>query len=238
MAREKVAVVLGVGPGLGEAVSKRFAREGFAVALMARGRPDLVRVRGEIEEKGGRALDVTCDASEPASVAGAFGRVREELGDPEVLVYNAGAFTMGGILELAERDFEIGWRVNCLGGFLAAREVLPAMVQGGSGTVLFTGATASMRGGARFAGLAVGKFGLRALAQSMAREMGPKGVHVAHVVIDGQIDTPQNLERWPDRPRDTFLSADRIADAYFQLHAQDPTTWTLELDLRPASEKF
>lgn len=128
--------------------------------------------------------------------------------------------------------------MNCLGGFLAAREVLPAMVERGRGTVIFTGATASMRGGARFAGLAVGKFGLRALAQSMAREMGPRGIHVAHVIIDGQIDTPQNLERWSDRSRETFLSADGIADAYFTLHAQDPSTWTLELDLRPATEKF
>ncbi len=238
MAQSRVAAVLGVGPGLGEAVSRRFSAEGFAVAVMARGRPDLLRVRGEIEQAGGRALDVTCDASEPASVAGAFQRVRDELGDPEVLVYNAGAFTLGGVLELPVEGFESTWRVNCLGGFLAAREVLPSMVERRRGTMIFTGATSSLRAGARYAAFAVGKFGLRALAHSMAREVGPRGVHVAHVVIDGQIDTPQNLERWSDRVRETFLSADRIADAYFQLHAQDPTAWTLELDLRPATEEF
>jgi len=238
MAKERAAVVLGVGPGLGEAAAKRFAAGGFTVALMARGADGVARVRGEIERDGGRALDVTCDAGDPDSVARAFARVRDELGDPEVLVYNAGAFVMGGVLELPVDGFESAWRVNCLGGFLAAREVLPAMVARGKGTVIFTGATASMRGGARFAGLAVGKFGLRALAQSMARELGPKGIHVAHVVIDGQIDTPQNLERFSDRPRETFLSASGIADTYFALHQQDPTTWTHELDLRPATEKF
>ena len=124
------------------------------------------------------------------------------------------------------------------GAFYAAREVLPAMVEAGRGTILPTGASASLRGKARFSALAVGKFGLRALAQSMAREFGPQGVHVAHVIIDGQINTPRVRGIYPDREEHTMLSSDAIADTYWQLHSQDPTAWTLELDLRPSVERF
>jgi len=134
--------------------------------------------------------------------------------------------------------FESAWRANCLGGFLAAREVLPAMLERGSGTILMTGATAALRGGARFAGLAVGKFGLRALAQSMAREFGPRGIHVAHFVIDGQIATPGALEGQPGRGEETFLAPAAIAETYWQVHRQDPSAWSLEVDLRPHVEKF
>jgi NAD(P)-dependent dehydrogenase (short-subunit alcohol dehydrogenase family) len=234
----KVAAILGVGPGLGAAVARRFAREGFAVALMARKEESVAGVREEIEGEGGAALPVTADATDPASVEKAFGRVREGLGDPEVFVYNAGAFEMGGILEIPPERFDECFRANCAGAFYAARQVLPAMVEAGRGTILLTGATASLRGSARFSALAVGKFGLRALAQSMAREFGPQGIHVAHVVIDGQINTPRVSERFPDREAHTMLSPDAIAETYWQLHIQDHTTWTLELDLRPSVESF
>jgi NAD(P)-dependent dehydrogenase (short-subunit alcohol dehydrogenase family) len=233
-----VAAILGVGPGLGAALARRFAREGFAVALMARREESVEGVREEIEGAGGTALPVTADATEPASVEKAFGRVRDELGDPEVFFYNAGAFEMGGILEIQPDRFDECFRANCAGAFYAAREVLPAMVEAGRGTILLTGATAALRGSARFAALAVGKFGLRALAQSMAREFGPQGIHVAHVVIDGQINTPRVRERFPDREEHTMLSPDAIAETYWQLHIQDPTAWTLELDLRPSVESF
>ncbi|MEW6635510.1 MAG: SDR family oxidoreductase [Actinomycetota bacterium] len=233
-----VATVLGVGPGLGAAVARRFAREGYAVALMARGEESLAGIRSEIESDGGRALAVPADATDPASVEAAFGRVREELGDPEVLVYNAGAFQPGGIAEISPERFDECWRINCAGAFYAARQVLPAMAEKGRGTVLLTGATASLRGSANFAALAVGKFGLRALAQSMAREFWPRGVHVAHVVIDGQIDTPRVRGMFPDREGHTMLSPEAIADAYWRIHTQDRTAWTLELDLRPAVERF
>ena len=232
------AAVLGVGPGLGSAVARRFAREGFAVALMARTDESLARARQEIEDAGGKALPVLVDATDPGSVAEAFGRVRLELGDPEVFVYNAGAFQPGGILEVDPERFDFCFKANCAGAFYAAREVLPAMVEAGRGTVILTGATASLRGSAGFAALAVGKFGLRALAQSMAREFGPQGVHVAHVVIDGQIDTPRVREMSPGREEHTMLSPEAIAGTYWQLHRQDPTAWTLELDLRPAVERF
>jgi NAD(P)-dependent dehydrogenase (short-subunit alcohol dehydrogenase family) len=234
----RVAAVLGAGPGLGASGAHRFAREGFAVALMARSEQSVAGAREEIEGDGGTALPVSIDATDPVSVASAFETIRADLDDPEVFVYNAGAFEMGGILEIEPERFDECFRANCAGAFYAAREVLPAMVERGRGTILLTGATAALRGSARFSALAVGKFGLRALAQSMAREFGPQGVHVAHVIIDGQINTPRVRGMYPDREEHTMLSSDAIAETYWQLHSQDPTAWTLELDLRPSVERF
>ncbi|MDN5697303.1 MAG: SDR family NAD(P)-dependent oxidoreductase [Rubrobacter sp.] len=234
----KVAAVIGVGPGLGSAVARRFAREDYAVALVARREESLAGARQEIEETGGTALAVTADATDPASVAKAFERIREELGDPEVLVYNAGAFQMGGILEVEPEKFDECLRANCSGALYAVQQVLPAMVEAGRGTIILTGATAALRGGARFSALATGKFALRALAQSAAREFGPQGVHVAHTVIDGQIETPALRQRSPERDESTTLAPDAIAETYWQLHVQDPRAWTLELDLRPSVESF
>ena len=234
----RVAAVLGVGPGLGAAVARRFAGEGFGVALMARREESVAGVREEIEGGGGTALPVSADATDPDSVTSAFERVRGELGDPEVFVYNAGAFQMGGILDLSPQQFDECFRANCAGAFYAAQQVLPAMVEAGRGTILLTGASAALRGRANFSALAVGKFGLRALAQSMAREFGPQGIHVSHVIVDGQINTPRARVMFPDREDHTLLSPNSIAETYWQIHAQDPTAWTLELDLRPAVESF
>ncbi|HZB82041.1 MAG TPA: SDR family NAD(P)-dependent oxidoreductase [Rubrobacteraceae bacterium] len=234
----KVMVILGAGPGLGAAIARRFAREGFAVALMARRKENLSAIRQEIEDANGTGMTVEADATDAESVAQAFDQVREGLGDPEVFTYNAGAFQMGSILDLIPEQFDNCFRANCSGAFYGAQQVLPAMMEKGSGTIILTGATASLRGSANFAALATGKFGLRALAQSMAREFGPQGIHVAHVVIDGQIDTLQLRESQPDREVSTTLSPDAIADIYWELHTQDPRAWTLELDLRPAVEKF
>ncbi|MGH8110355.1 MAG: SDR family NAD(P)-dependent oxidoreductase [Rhodanobacteraceae bacterium] len=230
--------IVGVGPGLGAALAKRFADGGHAVALLSRsaGRRDAIIAR--IAEQGGDARGFDCDAADPASVGTAFARVRKTLGDPEVLIYNAGVFAVGGLLELDPERFESAWRVNCFGGLLCAREVVPALQKNGHGTLLFTGATASLRGGARFAGLAVGKFGLRALAQSLARELGPQGIHVGHVVIDGQIGSGVARGRAPDRGSETFLDPAAIAETYWQLYAQPRSAWTLELDLRPHVEHF
>ncbi len=234
----KVAAILGVGPGLGAAVARRFAHEGFAVGLMARSEESLSATQEEVENVNGQTLAVQADAMDAASVASAFEEVRGSLGDPEVFVYNAGAFRMGGILEVSPEDFDDCFRANCCGAFYGAQQVLPAMVERGRGTILLTGATASMRGSANFAALATGKFGLRALAQSMAREFGPQGIHVANVIIDGQINTLRARERFPDREEHTMLSPDAIAETYWRLHAQDPTAWTLVTDLRPAVESF
>jgi NAD(P)-dependent dehydrogenase (short-subunit alcohol dehydrogenase family) len=235
---DRVAAVLGVGPGLGTAIAGRFAREGYAVGLMARNEESVAAAIEEIEGVRGEALALSADATDATSVTGAFDEVRRSLGDPEVFVYNAGAFRMGGILELTPEDFDRCWKANCAGAFYAAQSVLPAMLESGSGTVILTGATAALRGSARFSALAVGKFGLRALAQSMAREFGPQGIHVAHVVIDGQINTQRVREMSSEREEHTMLSTDAIAETYWKLHTQDPTAWTLELDLRPAVERF
>ena len=234
----KVAVILGVGPGLGAAVARRFAHEGFAVGMMARSEVSLSATQEEVEGAGGQTLAVRADATDAGSVASAFEEVRGSLGNPEVFVYNAGAFRMGGVLEVSPEDFDDCFRANCSGAFYGAQQVLPAMVERGRGTILLTGATASMRGSANFAALATGKFGLRALAQSLAREFGPQGIHVAHVIIDGQINTPRVRAMSPDREEHTMLSPDAIAETYWQLHVQNPTAWTLELDLRPALESF
>jgi len=232
------AVVVGVGPGLGSSVARRFAREDLPVALMARGEEKLRDVREDIEEQGGTAGVFPCDATDPQAVAKAFGEVRDAWGDPGVLVYNAGDGELGGILDLDPETFTRCWKVNCLGALLCLQEVLPAMVDRGEGTVILTGATASLRGSAGFANLAVGKNGLRALAQSTAREFASKGVHVSHVVVDGVIDMSRTREILPDAEDEEFLNPDAIADTYWQLHRQDRSAWTLELDLRPHVEAF
>ncbi|HUJ75074.1 MAG TPA: SDR family NAD(P)-dependent oxidoreductase [bacterium] len=237
-----VIAVVGVGPGLGAAVAQRFAREGFAVALLARSQASLDATLPAVASQGaGKApvLALPCDGTDAAAVRQAFQRIQKELGAPSVLVYNAGAFHRGGILELDPAQFEQSWRINCLGALLCAQQVLPAMLAAHAGTVLLTGATASLRGSAGFASLAVGKFGLRALAQSMARELGPQGIHVAHVVVDGVINTPRTRSFMPaSRGDETFLAPEAIAETYWQLHAQPRSSWTLELDVRPNVEKF
>lgn len=229
----KIAIVIGAGPGLGAAVARRFAREGFTVGVVARQRET---VEPTAQAIGGHAY--AADTTDAALVAALFAKIRRDLGTPDVLVYNASAFQMGGLLEVSPEDFERCWKVGCHGAFLCAREVAPAMIERGAGTILLTGATAALRGSARFSCLAVGKFGLRALGQSMARELGPQGIHVAHVVIDGQIDSPRTRAWSPDRPESSFLAPDAIAETYWQLHIQPRTAWTQEVDLRPASEKF
>jgi len=218
-----VALIVGVGPGLGAALARRFAQGGLAVAVAARRVDALSELAREI---GGRAY--ACDAT----------AVERDLGRPTVVVYNAGAFSPGSVLEINAAEFERCWRALCLGGFLVGQRAARGMVEAGRGTILLTGATASVRGGARFANLAVGKFGLRALAQSMARELGPKGVHVAHIVIDGQIRSERYAELEKQRPADGLLDSDAIAEAYWHLHMQARSAWTLEIDLRPWVEKF
>ena len=238
MSSKKVAVVLGVGPGLGSAIAHRFAKEGFTVAMMARNKESLLSIQAEIESDSGKAMPFAADAGDPESIATAFGQVRQQLGDPDVLVYNAGDFQRSGILDITPEQFERSWRINCFGALLATQQVLPRMIERKAGTILLTGATAALRGNAQFASFAVGKAGLRTLAQSMAREFGPQGIHVAHIIIDGQINTPKLREQSPERADSELLDPDAIAETYWQLHQQDATAWTLELDLRPSVESF
>jgi len=228
-----VAVVLGAGPGLGSALARRFAAAGLAVAV-ARRQADALK--GLAAEIGGHAY--ACDATQAAAVEALFQAVERDLGPPDLAVYNAGAFRPGGILEIDPADFEQCWRIGCLGGLHFGQAAARRMVPRGAGTILFTGATAALRGSARFANLAVPKFGLRALAQSMARELGPQGVHVAHVVIDGMIAGERPGHRAEERGADAVLAPEAIAEAYYQLHGQPRSAWTQELDLRPCLEKF
>lgn len=238
MAQLKVAAVVGVGEGLGASIAHRFAREGFTVAIMARSEDKLAQIGSDIEKAGGKALSVTADVTDAESIKAAFEKVNAELAAPSVLVYNAGIFKINSILELTPEQFDYCWKLNCFGAFVAAQQVLPAMVERKSGTMIFTGATASKKGSAKFAALAVGKFGLRALSQSLAREFGPQGIHVAHVIIDGMINTEKVNSMFPGKEEHMLLSPDSIAETYWQLHQQDNTAWTLEMDLRPAVEKF
>ncbi|MHA1152722.1 MAG: SDR family NAD(P)-dependent oxidoreductase [Alphaproteobacteria bacterium] len=228
-----VAVVVGVGPGLGSAVARRFAAAGFAVAVARRQVAESV---GLAEEIGGRVY--ACDATEQDSVESMFATIDRELGGPQVVVYNAGAYKPGGILEIEAADFERCWRIGCLGGFHVGQAAAKRMVEAAAGTIIFTGATAALRGSAKFVSLAVPKFGLRALAQSMARDLGPRGVHVAHTIIDGQIAGERLSHSTEERGADAVLAPDAIAEAYYQLHAQPRSAWTQELDLRPCMEKF
>ncbi len=217
---EPVAVVVGVGQGLGSAVARRQAEQ----------------LAGLAAEIGGKAY--ACDAAERDSVEAMFAAVDEDLGTPRVVVYNAGAYQPGGILEIEAADFERCWRIGCLGGFHVGQAAAKRMVAAGAGTIIFTGATASLRGSAKFVNLAVPKFGLRALAQSMARDLGPRGVHVAHSIIDGQIAGERPSHSAEERGEDAVLAPEAIAEAYYQLHAQPRSAWTQELDLRPCLEKF
>ena len=236
MSERQAAVIVGVGPGLGFALVKRFARAGMAVALAARSKDRLDQLLAREPVDGARAY--ACDATEKAAVDRLFAEVERDLGAPDVVVFNAGAFRPGGILEIDPAEFEQCWRIGCFAGFLVGQAAARRMVARGRGTILFTGATAALRGSARFANLAVPKFGLRALAQSMARELGPQGVHVAHVIIDGQIRSERYAHLEAERGPDSLLQPEAIAEMYYQLHAQPRSAWTLELDLRPWVEKF
>lgn len=236
----ETAFVLGVGPGLGTSLAKRFARAGMRVAVASRDASRLDRMLPDLRTAGAaEARAYACDVSSPPFVGEAFRNVSEDLGPPRLVVFNAGTFVPGGLLETDPEAFEQSWRVGCLGGFLVGREAVRAMKGAGPrddgtlGTIIFTGATASTRGSARFHSLAVAKFGLRALAQSMAREFAPDGVHVAHVIIDGQIDGARE-----QGSEDKRLDPDAIAENYWRLHEQDRSTWTHELDLRPWVERF
>ncbi len=232
------AVVVGVGTGLGASLARRFAAGGLDVAMAARRVERLGELADEVAGYGVEALPYACDASDEAQVVALFDAVEAELGPVRLVVFNAGTFEPGRIREIASTDFERCWRVGCLGGFLVGREAAHRMAPRGAGTLLFTGATASLRGGAGFANLAVAKFGLRALAQTMARELAPEGVHVAHVIIDGQIRSERYAEIARDRGPDSLLEPEAVAESYWQLHCQPRNAWTHELDLRPWVEPF
>jgi NAD(P)-dependent dehydrogenase (short-subunit alcohol dehydrogenase family) len=237
-----VALVAGVGEGLGGAIARRFARGGHPTVLVARSHERLARLAAGIEAVGGRGIAYAADLREEAAVAKLFDDVEAEIGPVGVAVFNTGANYRASILDTPADLFEKVWRLGCYAGFLVGREAARHMVPRGRGTILFTGASASVRGSAHFAAFAAAKGGVRQVAQAMARELGPKGIHVASVIIDGMIDSPRVRERFADRiaalPPDGMLKPDDIAETYWQLHRQPRDAWTFEVDLRPWAERF
>jgi NAD(P)-dependent dehydrogenase (short-subunit alcohol dehydrogenase family) len=234
MPTQPVCVVVGVGPGNGAAFARRFAKAGYAVALLARQADYTAKLADELP--GARAF--ACDVSYPDAVSSAFAEVRRRMGDPEILIYNAGAGIWGSIEEITPADFETAWRINALGGLLCAQEVIPAMKRRKQGRIVFIGATASRRGGANFAAFAPAKAAQRSLAESMARQLGPKGIHVALLVIDGMVDTPGTREATSDRPESFFIKPADIARTVFHITRQHATAWSFEVEVRPYAEKW
>ncbi len=241
----KACILLGAGDAIGGAIAKRFAREGFTACIARRSVEKLEPLVKEIQANGGKARAFGTDACQEDQVKDMFRVVEKEVGTIEACVFNVGNMTkIGPINELSSDDFRKTWESTCFAGFLTGREAALYMKKRGRGTILFTGATASMRGGSGFSAFAAGKFGLRALAQSMARELGPQGIHVAHVIIDGAVDTPRlgqlmGPEKYAKKKdEDSILNPEDIAETYWQLHVQKRSAWTQELALRPWTEKF
>ncbi len=241
MAKEAI-IVIGAGDALGGAIAKRFAREGYAAVIVRRHADQLEPLAKAIRDAGGEAHPVGADARQEDQMVALFDKVEAEIGPIAVCVFNIGANVRFPIVETTSRVFLKVWEMACFSGFLAGREAAKHMAPRGRGTILFTGATASVRGREGFAAFASAKHGLRAVAQSMARELGPSGVHVAHTIIDGAIDTAWIAENFPDRyaqkAQDGILNPDHIADAYWALHIQSRDAWTHELDLRPWTEAW
>jgi NAD(P)-dependent dehydrogenase (short-subunit alcohol dehydrogenase family) len=242
MGTKKAAVIIGAGDATGGAVAKRFAREGYTACVTRRSEEKLAPLLDEIRSAGGEARGFGSDARKEEDAIALFETVEREVGPVEVFVFNIGANVNFPITEMTERVYRKVWEMAALAGFLTGREAARVMSPRGRGTMIFTGATASLRGGAGFAAFAGAKFALRALAQSMARELGPKGIHVAHPIIDGAIDTAFIRDNFPQRyalkEKDGILNPEHIAEMYWQLHCQPRDAWTHELDLRPWMETF
>lgn len=242
MSRPPVAVVIGAGDATGGAIARRFAREGFTLCATRRQADKLESLVSEIQSDGGTAHAFGCDARSEEQMVALFSDIERDIGPIDVVVFNIGANVRFSITETTERVYRKVWEMAALSGFLTGREAAKAMLPRGRGTIIFTGATASLRGGTGFSAFAGAKFALRALAQSMARELGPQGIHVAHPIIDGAIDTAFIRDNFPERyalkDQAGILDPEHIAEQYWQLHCQPRDCWTHELDLRPWMETF
>ena len=246
MTMQKAALIIGAGDATGGAIAKRFAREGYATCVTRRSLDKLRILKQEIEAAGGLCHAFASDARKEEEVVALVEQIESTLGPIEVLVFNIGANAPCSILDETARKYFKIWEMACFGGFLNGREVAKRMVTRASAerkqTIIFTGATASLRGGANFAAFAGAKHALRALAQSMARELGPRGIHVAHLVVDAAIDTAFIRDNFPERyamkNEDGIVNPEHIADTYWTLHQQPRDAWTHELDVRPYCEKF
>ena len=238
----KVALVIGAGDATGGAIARRFAREGYIACVTRRSADKLQPLIDSIRAEGGQAYGYGSDARKEEEVAALFEQIEAEHGPVEVMVFNIGANVPSSILEETARKYFKVWEMACFSGFLNGQAAARRMVARGRGTILFTGATAALRGSANFAAFAGAKHALRALAQSMARELGPLNIHVAHVVVDGAIDTAFIRDTFPERyalkDQDGILNPDHIAENYWYLHTQPRDAWTFELDLRPYMERW
>lgn len=229
-----ICAVTGVGPGNGAALARRFAAGGYTVALLARN-PEFT---GNLAAELGDARAYACDVTDRASVERAFASIRQDLGEVDALIYNAGSGTWGTVEDISVDDFEMSWRVNALGALVAAQQVIPAMKQKGGGEILFIGATASRRGGAKAAAFAPAKAAQRSLAEAMARHLWPLGIHVALVIIDGVVDLPKTRKRMPDKPAEFFVKPEELADTAFMLTRQKRSAWSFEVEARPFGENW
>jgi NAD(P)-dependent dehydrogenase (short-subunit alcohol dehydrogenase family) len=242
MSEVKAVLVVGAGDATGGAIARRFAREGYVACVTRRSADKLQPLVARIRADGGQAHGFASDARKEDEVIALVAQIEREIAPIDAAVFNIGANVRFAVTDTTERVYRKVWEMGALSGFLMGREVAKVMVPRGRGTIVFTGATASMRGAAGFSAFAGAKHALRALAQSMARELGPKGIHVAHTVIDGAIDTQFIATNFPERyalkATDGILNPDAIAEAYWQLHCQQRSAWTHELDLRPWSETW
>ncbi|SRR5258708_4828233 len=229
-----VAVVVGVGPGNGQALGARFARGGYSVALLARDREKLLSIAANIPQ----ARAYSCDVTDPASVRATFEAIRAELGEVEVLLYNAGSGVFADFDEATPEQFETSWRVNAMGSFLCAKQVVPEMERRGRGSIIFTGATASLRGNVKTAAFAPAKAAQRSLAESMARHLWPKGIHVALMIVDGMVEKPEIEKFAKDRPADSMIDPAALADTAFELCKQSRRGWSFQVEVRPALESW
>jgi NAD(P)-dependent dehydrogenase (short-subunit alcohol dehydrogenase family) len=242
MAQNKAALIVGAGEATGGAIARRFAREGYTACVTRRTADKLAPLVAQIEAAGGKARAYGSDARKEEQVVELVQAIERDVGPIEVCVFNVGGNVRFPIRETTERVYRKVWEMAALAGFLVGREAAQVMVPRKRGTILFTGATASLRGSKGFAAFSGAKHALRALAQSMARELGPEGIHVAHVVVDGAIDTPFIRDNFPERyqlkEQGGILDPEAIAENYWQLHCQPRSAWTHELDLRPWMEPW
>jgi NAD(P)-dependent dehydrogenase (short-subunit alcohol dehydrogenase family) len=229
-----VCAVVGIGPGNGQALARRFAAAGYGLALLSR-RTDL---SAALAAELGDARAYECDVADAASVSRAFERIRAELGEVDVLVFNAGSGTWGSVEEISPQAFETAWRINALGLLLTVQAVIPAMKRKGAGSIVVIGATASRRGMPRTAAFAPAKAAQRSLAEAMARQLWPAGIHVSLIIIDGVVDIERTREQMADKPDDFFLKPDDIAETVYWLTRQNRSAWSFEVEARPFGEKW
>ena len=230
----KLCVITGVGAGNGASFSRRFTREGYRVVMLARNLAYLETLAKEIP--GSVAME--CDVRDPGAIQQVFARIHEDMGTVDTLIYNAGAGEWASIMDTSLEGMESSWATNTLGLVACAQQVIPSMTENGEGNIMVIGATASLRGGAQSTAFASAKAAQRSVAQSMARDLGPKGIHVGYLIIDGIIDIERTRERFPDRADDFFMQPDAIADSVYALTQQDRSAWAFEIDLRPYGEKW